>query len=385
MTKNEYIKKLEEALAACDSELRDEILSGYEEHFKNGLLEGKTEEEICTELGDVDEFISEIPAEYNVLPANTTTIPSDQSDHDYEHEFPNNYSTDGINSVIIESKPSSVSSADITITKSNDHTIGIDGPSYEESGFNCLVTFENNACYIKITNDKPIVTSILEKLFKHYEATFHISIPDTIKNVKASSACGDMDIYNCNVDNFDITLGCGDFDINNCKAATAVFTSSNGDGDINNCEFTNIKFISSNGDINVQNLRSDIANFITSNGDIDFENIISDDLHARSSNGDVTISGNITKITAASSNGDVDVTNFIDCVSGDIKSSMGDVEYTCENNNGFVASCKTSMGDVDVTYNGQNIKRGADRLYHAGDECTKLNMSTSMGDICING
>ncbi len=386
MTKNEYIKRLEEALSACDSELRTEILEGYEEHFKNGLLEGKTEEEICTELGDVEEFINEIPAEYNVLPAKTTTIPSDQSDHDYEHEFPNNYSADGINSVIIESKPSSGSSADITITKSNNHTIGIDGPTYEDSGFKCLVTLENNTCYIRISNDRPIVTSILHKIFKHSEADFHISIPEAIKTVKAGSTCGDMDIQNCNVDDFNITLSCGDFNINNCVAATAAFTSYNGDGDINNCEFTNIKFVTSNGDIDSQNLKSDIASFTTSNGDIDFENVISNDLHARSSKGDVTISGSITKITATSSMGDVDVTNFSDCcVSCDIRSSMGDIDYTCENNNGFVASCKTSMGDVDVTYNGQNIKKGADKLYHAGYEVTKINMSTSMGDICLKG
>lgn len=384
MTKNEYIKRLEEALAACDSELRSEIIEGYEEHFKNGFLEGKTEEEICTELGDVDEFISEIPAEYNVLPASTDVPPVKAPNH--EHDFPEKYSAEGISNIVIESKPSSNSSADITITRSNEFAISIDGPTYAESGFKCLVTLENNTCYVKITNEKPVVTSILQKIFRHYNADFHISIPDTIKNIKAGLACGDMDIHNCcNADNFDITLGCGDFEINNCKAATATFTSSNGDGSINNSEFTNIKFISSNGDIDSQNLKSDIASFITSNGDIDFENIISNDLHARSSNGDVTLSGSITKITATSSNGDVDVTNFIDCVSADIKSSMGDIDYNCESGNGFVASCKTSMGDIDVIYNGQNIKKGADKLYHAGHEASKLNILTSMGDICLKG
>lgn len=54
MTKQLFMRKLEDALARLGPEERKEILSDFEEHFANGLASGKTEEEVARELGDPD-------------------------------------------------------------------------------------------------------------------------------------------------------------------------------------------------------------------------------------------------------------------------------------------------------------------------------------------
>ena len=60
MTKQEYMDKLREKLAGFDEDIRNEIFTDYEEHFTMGAANGKTEEQICEELGSIDELVDEL-------------------------------------------------------------------------------------------------------------------------------------------------------------------------------------------------------------------------------------------------------------------------------------------------------------------------------------
>jgi len=52
MTKQEFMREMENALARLKPEERREILADFEEHFLSGAAGGKAEEEIARELGD---------------------------------------------------------------------------------------------------------------------------------------------------------------------------------------------------------------------------------------------------------------------------------------------------------------------------------------------
>lgn len=52
MTKQEFMRKLDEALARLESGERKEILADFEEHFAGGAASGKAEQEVAEELGD---------------------------------------------------------------------------------------------------------------------------------------------------------------------------------------------------------------------------------------------------------------------------------------------------------------------------------------------
>ena len=52
--------KLREKLAGFDEDIRNEIFTDYEEHFTMGAANGKTEEQICEELGNIDELVDEL-------------------------------------------------------------------------------------------------------------------------------------------------------------------------------------------------------------------------------------------------------------------------------------------------------------------------------------
>lgn len=60
MNKKEYLEKLKSALEEFDTELAQEILADYEEHFHVGEKLGKSEEAVIAELGSVEELVSEL-------------------------------------------------------------------------------------------------------------------------------------------------------------------------------------------------------------------------------------------------------------------------------------------------------------------------------------
>lgn len=60
MNRQEYMDTLKKALESFGDEIRDEIVSDYEEHFNMGAAAGKTDEQIADELGSVEELVEEL-------------------------------------------------------------------------------------------------------------------------------------------------------------------------------------------------------------------------------------------------------------------------------------------------------------------------------------
>ncbi|QUI21012.1 DUF1700 domain-containing protein [Vallitalea pronyensis] len=68
MNKNEYLSKLDALLTVLTYDERKDIMYDYEEHFKAGLADGKTEEDIANELGDPQTLAAQYityPTPYN--------------------------------------------------------------------------------------------------------------------------------------------------------------------------------------------------------------------------------------------------------------------------------------------------------------------------------
>ena len=63
MTQNEYMNLMDYYFRNSDQLVYEEIKKDFEEHFRQGLDEGKSEEEIVRELGDPKEIYNEYKAE----------------------------------------------------------------------------------------------------------------------------------------------------------------------------------------------------------------------------------------------------------------------------------------------------------------------------------
>ncbi len=65
MNKTDYLSALKKALKDIDESVMEEIVLDYEEHFQVGMEKGKSEEQICEELGAIDDLVKEIKEVYN--------------------------------------------------------------------------------------------------------------------------------------------------------------------------------------------------------------------------------------------------------------------------------------------------------------------------------
>ncbi len=82
MNKMEYLSALKEALSDTEESIMREIVSDYEEHFQAGMENGKSEEEICEDLGSIEDLVKEIKDVYNTDPVGEEK--DDSGDNDGE-------------------------------------------------------------------------------------------------------------------------------------------------------------------------------------------------------------------------------------------------------------------------------------------------------------
>lgn len=69
MNKQEYLEKLTKLLKEMPKDEREDILSDYEEHFRIGMENGRTEEELSRALGNPKTVAKQIKAEYKITKA----------------------------------------------------------------------------------------------------------------------------------------------------------------------------------------------------------------------------------------------------------------------------------------------------------------------------
>ncbi|MBC2328770.1 DUF1700 domain-containing protein [Listeria swaminathanii] len=66
MNKQDFLNELNQRLELLDPKERRELLSDYQEHFRNGIEAGKSEEQIVFDLGTPEEIAADILSERNI-------------------------------------------------------------------------------------------------------------------------------------------------------------------------------------------------------------------------------------------------------------------------------------------------------------------------------
>ncbi|MBC1422683.1 HAAS signaling domain-containing protein [Listeria seeligeri] len=86
MNKQDFLNELNQRLELLDPRERRELLSDYQEHFRNGLAEGKSEEQIVFDLGTPEEIATDILSERD--------IKEEPVENDYYYVPRKNYNSD---------------------------------------------------------------------------------------------------------------------------------------------------------------------------------------------------------------------------------------------------------------------------------------------------
>lgn len=91
-----YMNALKQGLASFDSAAAEEILNDFESHFADARSQGLSDEEICAELGNVDDVLEFFRQEYatteqpvaNVLPQEKIHSNSEETHPNYPYALP---------------------------------------------------------------------------------------------------------------------------------------------------------------------------------------------------------------------------------------------------------------------------------------------------------
>ena len=386
MKKDEFFAQLRNAFAGMDEELLTDILGDYENHFKEGMENGKSEEEICDELGNVEEirqaFLDENPAAMTInVNLNSDTVGNSDI---YNRFYP------GIQRVNAQ-----LTDADIEIKKSstNDVELSVTGGLADDmEALKETLRVSASVGTLSIQQEKKAGISVsyaASRLFGFkvgkYSAgiVIHVAVPEQFERIKVKSisgdivandissgsflveaVSGDISVDQLNTKQCELNSKSGDIKANNSSAKTLLIHTGSGDGGVEDCQADELFASSISGDVNVIACKADKMDVVSISGDIKAEFDKSAQCRAKSTSGDC-------KVT---------IGNQVDAV---VSSTSGDVNVRYIGEIGLEMTLSSTSGDVSAVCGGINSKGKKKVQERFGEPDSKLKASTISGDIKV--
>jgi hypothetical protein len=432
MRSAQYLDAVRDALKAYDEDVAGELLASLEEHFEQGLSEGKSEEELCEELGPVSDLISELGTlceEQSVYRAGDTsgdqgtkkqyegagTAYQEYKEVSQEHalvrrERFSGYSVSKIYAELGFADVKLISTTEVTpyvrLQRGSDEPEqyrleeGIEGDTYivklvkNESAPQRKRPFLGQLfSYVSGETDLPIGIHLSLELYVP-EGTRALKLVQSsgdvygehleLPSLELKSTSGDMNLKKIYAEQMQVVVTSGDVELENINCADLNISSSSGDVDLNHVKTCRMEVQSTSGDVELQDSIADEKMYLHSkSGDFSLEDVKSVRLRAETISGDMTISAQCSEAILQSTSGDVEAA-FEQDVHATINTVSGDVSLTLNNEKrGFFAHTQTVSGEVFVDYAGVKGHYGKNTDIRAGMESSRLEINTVSGDINI--
>lgn len=434
MNKSEYMSELKQALSELDEETRKEMLEDYEEHFQIGLAEGKSEEAIINELGEISELVKELKHMDLSQPGKTaqnqsfeerkpeTCISHELESNIKSDELKENSSqnTDGneerpVRKLILRSK-----FANVELTKSQSDRLSLEHRNYgnerQQQCYEFRTWQEGDTVYGEVVRDSIGLLGFMNTP----NMVILAGIPDSFDEVEVRamsgdtkardllcnalniySASGDIDTVKCSAGQINLDTKSGEISATYMKSACCTCNSASGDVQITDCEAERLTARTLSGDMEVRGFHGNVLEAQSTSGDTKVSEINCGQVMASSISGDVNVSntqGNMFK--GSSKSGDISIEICmneadVNSISGDVQvvnakdltlrasSVSGDVDIRLSKSSGYTAVTKTVSGEAILSFhNGQNCT-GKSGNYSFGEGTSKITASTTSGDIQI--
>ena len=386
MKKDEFFAQLRTAFAGMDEELIMDILSDYENHFKEGMENGKSEEEICEELGNVEEirqaFLDENPAAMTInVNSNSDTVGNSDI---YNRFYP------GIQRVNAQ-----LTDADIEIKKSstNDVELSVTGGLADDiEALKETLRVSASVGTLSIQQEKKAGISVsyaTSRLFGlkvgKYSAgiVIHIAVPEQFEKIKVKSISGDIVANDISSGNFLVEAVSGDISVDQLNAKQCELNSKSGDIKTNNSSAKTLLIHTGSGDVGVEDCQADELFASSISGDVNVIACKADKMDVVSISGDIKAEfDKSAQCRAKSTSGDCKVTigNQVDAV---VSSTSGDVNVRYIGEIGLEIALSSTSGDVSAVCGGINSKGKKKVQERFGEPDSKLKASTISGDIKV--
>ena len=329
MKRDQFMTELAMGVADLPQDVARDILTDMDEYFNDGLNQGKSEEAICDQLGDVDDFIALL------------------------HETEQRRSSSKELSLHTTRVHLSVDAGDIHVHSADHFEIKYDPSAY---------------AYYTTKNERDDVMDIV------LESKTKIRGMGGLINSFLNPASTRIDVLLPeDVDQMDIHSDYGDIEIESVHGSTISLSFNKGDIDIKRCEIIDLHVCTSLGDIDIKAGSIQRMDLSTNAGDIDIEGNGST-ISAISDLGDIDYEGMVETIDLKTSKGDIDFSGKIN-QRGHIQTQMGDIDMHI---NDATIKASTKLGDIDID---GYIENG---VYILGDGSGDVTVSSALGDVTVS-
>ncbi len=405
MTKKEYIETLKASLRNYPYEFQTDILETFENHFQEGIKQGKSEEEIMNDLGSVEEVLE------NIRSMNKEEKKTENSFEDDINELSNSLKSafDSFGKIAsnvaknaseyFESK--NKDNFHFNVNQKNENGIIEDEVSEIEISGKGLLSgvdieliagdeFKYEFYYkenVFLQQKEPIdILSGKEKtIFQIGKngGNLIVYIPSFIKMVKVNISNGDISLSKLILNEVSLHSSLGDIKINHGTIDYVHINLTSGDVTINGLNNDEADIHTGAGDIEISDYKGKI-NATSNAGDISIKNSEVDrNATISTSAGDVYYSGKLIEGNIDSKAGDIDLEILDEFKLINVKTTTGDIDCHVYYDD-YVAKLSTALGDIDVDVDGVPVTRINKKEYVIGNGKGQLFLSTSMGDIDLH-
>lgn len=389
MNRDNYLTQIKTALreAKVDQGIIDEVIGDYEEHFRMGIKYNKSEEEICVELGSVEEIVAEISAmgtanqtakedtrRDEIDNTNTFAVASKESEQQKEYSSHAPFTKVQVDGIC----------ADIII-KSGD-TFKVDyinnGSEKDKLAYQFYHYQEGDTFFVGV---KENFSKMLFRVLRNVDLRLIVQLPSHVEDIKVKVASGDCRIDGVKLQKLSIYSASGDINMNQTACIEADLHSSSGDLRVENSNVDTLYTKTSSGDVQVMYTNSKFVKCNSSSGDVEINEGITERLEAQSASGDVKCYAVSKEYFLKSISGDVTVRMQGDA-EANYESISGDIGIHLNNNqNGYILNASTVSGDVNIGYMGMYQSDCKSVHYTFGNQGSKIHAKTVSGDIDLKG
>jgi len=405
MNKIEYLNALKEALKNIDITVMEEIISDYEEHFQVGLEKGKSEEQICEELGSISDLVKEINEVYNTGDRSRNAHADENHDSYDSDEFSNtiNRAFDSANNVInqaLNAASEAISKIDVKdfgnrLKNSMEHVASqfnnfagnhykkepdsfdfstMNAEHYQDNITKSYENYDSGDCkinlvvdglcadiYVKESSNGKINISYEnsgnERQKKKYAFCSFMernTVYASVQNVDNTAFLFDFKAYAINIyleipvniGAVDIKTASGDIRVLNVKPESILTETASGDISLGQVDTGDIKIKSSSGDISIMDSDGVQIKAETFSGDIKAKNLTAKIITLKSTSGDLDADNTkADTINYSTLSGSIDIVH-LKSNENKIMSTSGDVEIS--DSTMYIADVSSVSGDVHV-------------------------------------
>lgn len=401
MTKLEYMKKLQEKLEKFGKELQEEILEDYRQHFAEGENEGKSEEEIIDELGNIEEMIRELSEEDlpegfaqldpggraenagQVTETGEEEEEQDVKDTDLKKSFSYSAYYKGI---VLEGK-----AANVFVSRSEDNRIHVD---YEVKGVSNQLNYE----YYQHEEDGVFYAGVKRRKGARDEG-------DSEEKMVKVTLFGHTIISYGNISNFsgggqNITLtvripkgvpkltvkvGSGNVSVSGVELEAFEGTSGSGNVALDEVVADRMKAHSGSGNIKVSHTEFISGSLDTGSGNVKAEMIKGRDLKCGTGSGNVKVDAAVAEYHLSTGSGSIKLRAVGASELADMSTGSGSIRLELEGAKGMEAAVRSGSGSIYIDWDGQESQKVKNGTYAYGNSACKVKASTGSGSIKISG